>query len=128
LKTKLLLTTAIASGIFFIAMFLGGCYIDESIDVGEAYGFKIGDSKKQAYLKAREIYQGKIIFILYPTDKEGFGPHKKFDFSEENYQLIVSREKWEFFFDDGFYDSLKLTFVNDRLSNIHRYRKPFELP
>lgn len=114
--------------VIFLTMLFVGCYIDESTDVGEAYGFHIGDSKEQTYLKAREIYQGKTIFILYPIDKEGFGPHKKLDFSEEDYQIIVARGKWEFFFDDGFYNSLILTFVNNRLSNIHRYHKRFELP
>ncbi len=119
---------AIFISVIFLTMLFVGCYTDESTDVGEAYGFHIGDSKEQTYLKAREIYQGKTIFILYPIDKEGFGPHKKIDFSEENYQLIITRGKWEFFFDDGFYNSLILTFDNNRLSNIHRYHKRFELP
>lgn len=112
--------------IFFI---VNACsYIDHLVEEGEAYGFSIGDSKKQSYQKAMQIFADKKVFILYPLGSNNFGPHKKFNFINSEYKLIENRDVWKFYFDDGFFDFIKLTFSNDALISIYRHRKKHELP
>jgi len=103
-------------------------YIDKTITEGAAYGFNIGETKLESFKKAQGIYQDKDVFILHPLDKNNFGPHQKIAFHNEDYALIEGRDKWTFYFDEGFFNSLKLTFESEKLTRIHRHRKNFELP
>ena len=103
-------------------------YIDDTIVSGEGYGLKIGETKIQVFDRAANSFQDEKIFILYPIDKRGYGPHRKFEFTSAGYQLIKDRNMWKFYYSDGFFDSLKLTFRDEHLIEIHRHRKKFELP
>ena len=103
-------------------------YIDETIQTGEAYGFKIGDNKDETFCRTKNAFDSKPVYILFPLEENGYGPHREFSFTKENFDILSKREEWEFFFDDSFFDSLKLNFENGKLSTIHRYRKNFELP
>jgi hypothetical protein len=129
LKRILLILLAIL--ILTISSYLGYLtltYIDRQIEEGSAYGFQIGDSKLITYQKAKKVFAGKKIFILYPLDKNEFGPHKEFNFSDDKYVLIADRERWEFLFGEGYWDFLELTFQDDELKTIYRHRQKFELP
>ena len=114
--------------IILYLIYLRFTYIDKLVEQGEAYGFCIGDSKKDSYQKARQIFAGEKVYILYPLDSNNFGPHKEFYFFDNEYQMIADRKIWTFYFNDGFFDFIKLSFNNDVLSSIHRHRKKFELP
>lgn len=103
-------------------------YIDETIISGEGYGFAIGDSKQQVFGKANKLYQDKKLFILYPSDHQGLGPHREFNFTEEEYELIKDRNLWDFHYPTGYFvDCIKLTFEQDKLVEIYRHRQKFEL-
>jgi hypothetical protein len=103
-------------------------YIDETVIEGNAYGLNIGDTKLESFEKTKCIYQNKEIYILYPLDKNDYGPHRKLTFQIEDYQIIKDIDEWTFCFDKGFFNSLKLTFKNGKLVNIYRHRQNFELP
>ncbi len=96
-------------------------YLDETITEGEKYGFEIGDTKA-------EVFEGETIYILHPLDHQNFGPHKKISFNDDEYSFIAGRGRWEFYFNEGFFDSIKLTFSVNQLKKIYKHRKKFELP
>lgn len=110
------------------AIYCWATYLDETITEGKAYGFTIGESKFEVFEEAKDSYQNKAVYILYPLDNNGFGPHTKIYFQVEDYKLIEDRDIWTFYFDEGFFDLLKLKFENGKLTKIHRHRKHFELP
>ncbi len=111
-----------------LTLLVAGCYIDSSVDTGEGYGFRIGDNKYESFVKARKTFSDKTTYVLAPIDSEGFGPHRKMEFNDGDYNLIKSRDAWDFYFDLGYKDSLKLQFSNGILTNIHRYKQSIELP
>lgn len=110
------------------ALLLAGCYIDKSVDSGEGYGFRIGDDKQETFLNARSLFKNTTTYILSPIDKHGFGPHEKILFNEADFSRIESRDSWDFYFDSGYKDTLKLKFSNERLTHIHRHKQSIELP
>lgn len=109
-------------------VYLWATYIDETITSGEGYGLKIGDTKEQVYRKARGLFKDKKVYFLHPMDKQNYGPHKELKYSSEDYEIIKDRSKWDFYFTEDFFDSIKLTFKDNYLIEIHRHRKKFELP
>jgi hypothetical protein len=111
-----------------VTLLVAGCYIDNSVDTGEGYGFRIGDDKYESFVKARKTFADKTTYVLAPMDSEGFGPHRKIEFHDGDYNLIRSLDAWDFYFDLGYKDSLKLQFSNGILTSIHRYKQSIELP
>ena len=109
-------------------VYLDFSYIDNKVLSGESYGFKIGDTQNETYRRTKNAFKSQTVFILFPLDKNGFGPHKEFYFTKEEYDLLRQRKKWEFYFDSGFFDFLVLTFENEKLITIYRHRKKMELP
>ena len=103
-------------------------YIDEKIIIGQGFGFKIGDTKEDTFQNIIKNYQDQNVFILYPLDGKGYGPHRKLKFKQDDYKLIQDRAKWVFYFTEDFFDSLDLTFKDNNLIEIYRHRKKFELP
>lgn len=126
-KIGLIILLIIAIAIIFV-IYWNITYIDNTVTQGQVYGFKIGDSKEITYQKARKIYAGKVAYILYPLDSNSFGPHYKFNFSDNDYQLIADRNQWEFLFNEKHQDFIKLSFENKSLISIYRHRQQFELP
>ena len=108
--------------------YLWATYIDETITSGEGYGFKIGETKKQVYHKAGELFKDKKVYFLHPIDEQNHGPHKELRYSSDEYEIIKDRNKWNFYFTEDYFDSIKLTFKDGCLMEIHRHRKKFELP
>lgn len=127
-KITLIFVGVFVGVVLLYATYLVATYIDDTVEKGEAYGFKIADSKEETYKRAKEVFKNKKVFILYPLDKQEYGPHKKITFSAEDYQMIDSRDLWEFFFNEDFNDSLTLSFQDDSLVKIYRHRQNFELP
>lgn len=112
--------------IYFLYAYL--TMIDEKHTAGQAYGFSIGDSVEKAYQDAKLVFDEKDVFILYPLDKNDHGPHKKFYFTNENFKILEARSSWIFYFDESYFDFIKLTFKDESLISIYRHRKKFELP
>jgi hypothetical protein len=102
-------------------------YIDNTVTEGHAYGFQIGDSKELTYEKARKVYTGEDVYILYPLDSNDFGPHKKITFNDNEYDMVVNRDHWEIYFNNEYRDFIKLSFRNKLLISIYRHRQIFEL-
>ncbi len=127
-KIALIVFSVFIAVIILYFMFLKVTYIDDTVDSGEAYGFRIGDDKENSYKKARQIFADKKVYILYPLGLNKHGPHKRFLFLGNEYQMIEARKVWEIYFNEGFFDFIKLTFENDALTSIYRHRKNFELP
>lgn len=126
-------TVFIVTGIFLVIIisyivYICFTYIDKTVEQGEAYGFRIGDSKKKSYQKARKVFTEKKVYILYPLDSNNYGLHKEIQFLDKEFKIMSNRNVWEIYFDDGFFDLIKLSFRNDTLISIHRHRKKIELP
>ena len=128
IRIILISVVVIIVGLIGYFVYLKATYIDDTVLAGEAYGFKIGDTQEETYFRTKNAFDSQAVFILFPLDKNGYGPHKELKFTDEEFNILREREKWEFFFDDGFFDSLKLTFKNGKLTSIHRHRQKFELP
>lgn len=128
IRIILIFVAVIVVGMAGYFVFLKATYIDKKVLSGEAYGFKIGDTQKETYRRTQSAFESQTVYILFPLDKNGYGPHKEFHFTEEEYNVLREREKWEFFFDRRFFDFLELTFENGKLTTIYRHRKNFELP
>lgn len=123
-------------GVFGIAIvliagyvgFMWITYIDDTVTIGSGYGFNIGETKVEAFQSAKNQFSSKNVFILYPLDKNNWGPHRKVHFSDEDLSILAKREMWQFYFDQEYFDSLRLTFKSNSLISIYRHRKKFELP
>lgn len=114
--------------VFGYGVYLASTYIDETITTGTAYGFSIGDDKTVAFDKAKTSYLSSEVYILYPLDKNGYGPHERMTFTADDFKLVRDRDRWKLFFDKGFFNSIELTFDQGKLVKVYRHRKNFELP
>lgn len=117
-------------------------YIDETITEGEAYGLTVGSTKLETYSNIRRAFQ-KIdpdnprVFMLRRVSQETSawalarpGRHLFVETPLEEgwYSELEHENVWEFYVGPSFYNSLTLTFCEDRLCEIYRHRKAFELP
>ncbi|MCK5707228.1 MAG: hypothetical protein KAI43_06195 [Candidatus Aureabacteria bacterium] len=103
-------------------------YIDDTVITGEKYGFKIGESKEVVFQKARELYKDQTVYVLHPLDQNNHGPHKQIGFNEKEYPLLSERDEWRIYYDEKYFNSIRLKFKEGKLVEIHRHRKYFELP
>lgn len=145
-KWLLILVSCVIAGIVLpVAIWVGylyATYISDDVTVGDAYGFSIGDSKQEAYEKVR-----RAIAEIHPEDRRVFIEVKvsneaaEFLATNPDYPVMVeiylhdigferfaSMDRWEFYLSAKRFDSLTLTFCDDRLCSIYRHRKNFELP
>ncbi len=102
-------------------------YIDERIWEGYAYGFEIGQTKDEVFSAAVVQFEDETIRIIYPMDKDGYGPLRLIEIKEGR-ALYYNDHEWTFYFDDNYFDVLRLTFRSGKLSDMYRHRKLFELP
>ena len=113
--------------IAFYIFFLWATYIDNTVTSGHAYGFNIGDTKKETYYKARNKFRGDQVYVLHPIRETGYGPHLEFNFSEKKFPILSGRERWSIYMDDGFFNVYVLKFHDEILTEIYRHRKYFAL-
>jgi len=104
-------------------------YIDETITTGDAYGFCVGDSKLETYQRAGQQFQEKTVWFAYPPDYRQAVVRRNTTFSDDEFDLLALGEqnKWQLYF-GSFFDTIQLSFTNDRLVEIYRHRQKFELP
>ena len=141
MKTKSL-SFVIASLLLAYPFYLWFTYIDESVTVGSAYGFQIGDKKKDVYeslpLKLNNLKEAdESIFIQIKVTDEiattlatrtGFDVMIEPLFHDVGYTVFSSQNTWYFYINGSFFNSLKLEFCEEKLCKIYRHRKYFELP
>lgn len=103
-------------------------YLDETITDGEGYGFTIGENKQITFSRGKKLFESA--YIIYPLDKQNFGPLRNIEFEEEDFLLIRDRDMWRFYFEgDNYSNVLRLRFnEKGELISIYRHNQPFELP
>ena len=123
------LTLAIIAG--YIG-YLTLTYIDEYEIVGNAYGFKIGSSKKQTIeniKKLKKEYPNLAIHITYGPQA---GDMKTIKLIDNAYSEVATNDDWWLLLDNTsefkFHNIIRLTFEEQYLTVIHRKRQNFELP
>lgn len=101
--------------------------IDQTVTEGEAFGFQIGMTKRQAFERASTLFSADEVTIADPINSQGVGPRRRVSFGHSDWDVLVARDKWRFFF-TGPRDSLRLSFRGDLLIEIHRIRQKWEWP
>lgn len=108
--------------------FMWATYIDVLVESGSAYGFGIGDTKRQAYLKLQSEYSDQDMWMMHPVNEQGLGPFVSLGHGQPPYDSLVSRELWAVHFGKSHWNVLRLSFQGDRLVKIFRHRQYFEFP
>lgn len=129
---KVLLTAVVLVPILVVfgyVAYLAATYIDETVTFGSAYGFDIGASKQHAFASVAQLekHPNAVIYASY-------GPRAGDYFTvsplPERFEQLQKHDRWDVLLDgDGqFFDSVELTFRDNRLVKIYRHRQHFELP
>lgn len=114
-------------------------YINDTVTSGNAYGFTIGDSKpetyKKSYLALSKLSDNVYIEIRVTPEASRLlatnSDHTILASSllhDVGYPGFEKKNGWGFYFEASYFNSLTLRFCNERLCEIHRHRKSFELP
>lgn len=117
-------------------------YIDETVTEGDAYGLTIGSTKRETYSNIGRVFQrispdNPRVFILRQVSEETStwalarpGRHLFVETPLEAgwFSELEHEDVWEFYIGPSFINSLTLKFCEERLCEIHRHRKAFELP
>lgn len=116
-----LLAVAVAA---YVA-YLYATYLDETVRSGSAYGFRIGQSKAEAFaIAARQFSAGEISGVHTSE------PFATLDPVEGAFARLAHVDAWVLFPGerDDFLDVVKLEFEDGSLKSIHRHHRRFELP
>ncbi len=117
---------------FFIFLWISS--IDEKITTGEYYGFKIGSAKNETYkflLESSGSMKLESRVVLFNDELKRIKNPLIINssFTNEEYQLFENKDEWDFFIESPFFfDSIRLTFCDERLCKIWRKREYLELP
>lgn len=132
--TLFVLVILLIASYFF---YLWRTYIDDKVIYGEAYGFTIGDNKIETYKKINNPFMGeKNIFIQVKVDKnnaEFLATNPNYTimiepmFHEVGYPLFMDKNEWNLYFNASFFNTLSLKFCDEKLCEIYRHRKMFEI-
>lgn len=124
------------------AFYLWYTYIDETITHGQAYGFVIGDDKLGTYKKA-PISLGRLknhsssIYIEVKSDsdcakllavKPDYVVMVEALLHDVGYSVFESKNQWDFYINGSYFNKLSLKFCDEKLCEIYRHRKYFEIP
>tara|TARA_R110002074_G_scaffold175316_1_gene338530 strand:+ start:184 stop:627 length:444 start_codon:yes stop_codon:yes gene_type:complete len=133
------LSAAILVGGYIVYMWY--TYIDDTSVTGSAYGLNIGDSKYEVYgdlpLALTGLSEFGRTFIEIKVDKatevtlatnSDYTVFAQTLLHDIGYEKFKSLDSWEFYVNASYFNSLKLKFCEDKLCEIHRHRKYFELP
>lgn len=119
---------AVISGVALYIFFLWASYLDVTVTTGEAYGFRIGETKVEAYGRAREVFKDRPAYIRSPIRGELIGPLQEFNFTTDRFSEISSHDLWKVYFDKNARSLVWLKFSDGVLVEIYRHRKYFEVP
>jgi hypothetical protein len=100
-------------------------YIDEAVVTGSAYGYTIGQSKRDVYEIATHQFRDNEISGIHIME-----PFETFDPSPGNFAMVESGDLWTVFPAErnDFFDTVDLHFEDGALTKVHRHRQRFELP
>lgn len=135
-----LLGLLITIGAYLLYVYVS--YVDDKITTGNGYGFSIGDSKLDTYKKASSMpihldLGNSPIFIETTIDENnttslatnvGYTVMVQTLLHEKGFSIFESKDKWNFYFNGTYFDSLSLKFCNEKLCEIYRHRKTYEFP
>nr|NIU00702.1 hypothetical protein [Nitrosopumilaceae archaeon]NIV65641.1 hypothetical protein [Nitrosopumilaceae archaeon]NIX61304.1 hypothetical protein [Nitrosopumilaceae archaeon] len=93
--------------------------IHKRVKEGKAYGFTIGESKRNVFDNALKNY-GDRIQLIYIGEHPGI--EKKFEFSKNKFENISNFDTWTLHLDENLMDSFTLYFKKGRLKEIYRHR------
>ena len=109
---------------FAFFVYYWGTHIERRVSKGEAYGFEIGDSHAETLQKARILKaEGKIVAIgrgRGSSPKPIMGSDFPMAYSDEFWTIDYNPEWWN--------DTATLTFDDDQLVEIYRFRICCEMP
>ena len=125
--------TIISLPLLLIALYIGylwATYIDETINSGSKYGFTLGHSKKDSFDKISDLLEKYPKTKIYISYGQRAGDRFTLAPTASAYIKIKEYETWSLLLDgDGeFFNTIRLRFRGDNLSEIHRHRKYFEAP
>lgn len=117
-------------------------YIDETVTKGQSYGLLIGESKSKTYLKlpaalANVSGSTSIVFMEIEVNavnaqllasKPGQSIMVEALLNKVGYPAFKRKKQWDFYVNGSYFNRLTLKFCNERLCEIYRHRKNFELP
>ena len=142
MKSSLFVVATVLLALLIYFFYLWYTYIDETVTSGEAYGFTIGDTKFDTYNKISGAisdlnYHPSSVFIeievnedlseLLATDP-GYKIMANTLLHEGGYNSFKGKDRWDFYFNRSYFNSLSLKFCEDKLCEIYRHRKFFEIP
>lgn len=111
------------------AAYLWATHLDETVVSGTVYGFTIGASKQEALAAARILndHPHAVVYISYGPRA---GDHFSIAPSQVRIEQLQAHDQWDVLLDGAgkFFNSVRLTFNDGRLVEIHRYRQRFEMP
>lgn len=129
---KIILALAVLVPILAVAGYAGylwATYLDETVVSGTAYGFTIGASKQEALAAARRLddHARAVVYVSYGPRA---GEHFSIAPSQARIEQLQGQDQWEVLLDGTgkFFNSIRLTFREGRLIEIHRHRKHFDGP
>ena len=122
--------------------YLWATYIDEITSSGSMYGLTIGDSKETVYAelyRALESIEGRPreVYISVKVTSEAAEllatrPDYKIlvpsYLHDVGYPKFAKMDRWDFYFENSLFNRLSLKFCEDKLCEIYRHRKYFEVP
>jgi len=116
----IVLVIAVLCVAIFLLFYFGTKH--EIVTEGEAYGFSIGMTKKQAFAAAESQYAGKNVYMtgLLSNNVEYPKSHTQLDFTTFQFNQIEKRDIWTFYYKKNFNSILRLTFEDGKLANIYR--------
>ncbi|WP_339674173.1 hypothetical protein [Dasania marina] len=137
-----IIITILGSMLLIYPIYLWLTYIDETTSSGSAYGLEIGSSKQDVYKSLSRILgqlkrSDESVFIeIKVTDDTArdlatnpdFNVMVEPQFHEIGFSTFEKKDTWTFYINTSYFNSLKLKFCNDKLCEIYRHRKYFELP
>lgn len=110
--------------------YLVATYIDKTVTSGSAYGFNIGSSKIQAIESIQRQRASDPGIALYVDYGPRAGDTFTLSASDVEPEKLDSHDQWTVLPDGPgkFFNTIRLTFREGHLVEIHRHRQYFELP
>ena len=105
-------------------------YIDETVVEGEAYGFKVGATKHQAFSDIKSMLNRQPKLVVYIDYGPRAGDNMTVEPVDSSFPTAAKFDSWWLLLDGKgeFFNIIRLRFNNQVLAEIHRHRQHFELP
>ena len=142
MKSIIIIVSVVLFLLLTYFFYLWYTYIDETVTSGEAFGLDIGDSKLDTYNKIWDAisylnYEPSSVYIEIEVNAEvsellatdpGYKVLVNTLLHKSGYESFKNKDRWDFYFNSSYFNKLSLTFCEDKLCEIHRHRKFFEIP